>query len=297
MPAHARRVRELGLLAALYVAYSLTRVVAAHDLAAARGPGPRHRGSSRVCSTSTSRRASTGRRADLGWLSVPMDYWYCALHYLVTPVVLGWLYFRRPGSLRPGPQRDRARVGLGLVGYLAFPTAPPRLMGGAYVDSLARYAHFGWWAEHASAPAGLGGLTNELAAMPSLHVGWAVWVAWASVHEHASPRPVAVRLSIPSAPHSSSSAPATTGSSTPSWAARDRRRHLPPPGSSKPAHDSRSNHHRKKPPMNLTRPRQPEADPPPAGSGRHRPAPGGHRRLGLRRSGRHPWPWRGPTST
>jgi uncharacterized membrane protein len=52
-------------------------------------------------------------------------------------------------------------------------------MSGGYVDTLARYAEFGWWAGHASAPTGLGGLTNELAAMPSLHVGWAVWVAWA----------------------------------------------------------------------------------------------------------------------
>jgi len=33
----------------------------------------------------------------------------------------------------------------------------------------------------ASAPKGLGFLTNELAAMPSLHVGWAVWVAWVVV--------------------------------------------------------------------------------------------------------------------
>ena len=36
----------------------------------------------------------------------------------------------------------------------------------------------GWWGSDASAPRGLGELTNQLAAMPSLHVGWAVWVAW-----------------------------------------------------------------------------------------------------------------------
>ena len=67
---------------------------------------------------------------------------------------------------------------LGLVLYLALPTAPPRMMSGAYIDTLARESQYGWWTSHASAPAGLGGLTNELAAMPSLHVGWAVWVAW-----------------------------------------------------------------------------------------------------------------------
>jgi hypothetical protein len=52
-------------------------------------------------------------------------------------------------------------------------------MGTGYVDTLARYSDVGWWSTHASAPAGLGRFTNELAAMPSLHVGWAVWVAWA----------------------------------------------------------------------------------------------------------------------
>jgi hypothetical protein len=51
-------------------------------------------------------------------------------------------------------------------------------MPGGYVDTLARVSEYGWWSSHASAPAGFGGLTNELAAMPSLHVGWAVWAAW-----------------------------------------------------------------------------------------------------------------------
>jgi hypothetical protein len=52
-------------------------------------------------------------------------------------------------------------------------------MADGYVDVLAQTAPYGWWSDHASAPVGLDGLTNELAAMPSLHVGWAIWVAWA----------------------------------------------------------------------------------------------------------------------
>jgi hypothetical protein len=113
------------------------------------------------------------------WVAVPMDYWYCALHYLVTPAVLGWMYLRRTGTYTRVRNALVTSSGLGLICYLAFPTAPPRLVGGPYADTLAQYAHFGWWTEHASAPSGLGSLTNELAAMPSLHVGWAVWVAWA----------------------------------------------------------------------------------------------------------------------
>ena len=173
-----RGLRELLLLGSLYVAYSATRVFAADDLTAARGRA-RHieaiEASLHLDVESWLNRGTTS----IGWLAVPMDYWYCALHYLVTPVVIGWLYVRRRNSYATARNAIVIASALGLVGYLTLPTAPPRLMGGSYVDTLARYANFGWWSGHASAPAGLGGLTNELAAMPSLHVGWAVWVAWA----------------------------------------------------------------------------------------------------------------------
>jgi hypothetical protein len=113
------------------------------------------------------------------WIAVPMSLWYASLHYLVTPAVLIWIYLRRPDAYWRARNVLAVATGLGLVGFLLAPTAPPRLMGTGYVDTLARYSHFGWWSTHASAPAGLGRFTNELAAMPSLHVGWAVWVAWA----------------------------------------------------------------------------------------------------------------------
>ena len=62
------------------------------------------------------------------------------------------------------------------MAYLLLPTAPPRLFGG-YADVLALTSGDGWWGGDASAPKGLGGLTNQLAAFPSLHAGWALWVA------------------------------------------------------------------------------------------------------------------------
>src|SRR4051794_18933729 len=46
-----------------------------------------------------------------------------------------------------------------------------------YTDVLSLHAADGWWSTDASAPKGMGGLTNELAAFPSLHAGWALWVA------------------------------------------------------------------------------------------------------------------------
>ena len=40
---------------------------------------------------------------------------------------------------------------------------------------MAQYGSYGWWGSDASAPRGMGHLTNQYAAMPSLHVGWSLW--------------------------------------------------------------------------------------------------------------------------
>ncbi len=111
------------------------------------------------------------------------SYWYATLHYLVTGAVLLWLY--RLGSSTYVPARRALVVAtlLGLAAYLLVPTAPPRFIHG-YVDVLHLHASDGWWSSDASAPRGMGGLTNELAAFPSLHAGWALWVAL-SLQRHA----------------------------------------------------------------------------------------------------------------
>ena len=106
------------------------------------------------------------------------SYWYATLHYVVTAAVLIWLW--RLGADRYGPARRALAIGtlLALLAYIWLPTAPPRFIGG-YVDVLSLHAADGWWGADASAPRGLGGLTNELAAFPSMHAGWALWVALA----------------------------------------------------------------------------------------------------------------------
>jgi hypothetical protein len=42
-------------------------------------------------------------------------------------------------------------------------------------DVMRDYSDYGWWGASASAPRGLGDATNEYAAMPSMHCGWALW--------------------------------------------------------------------------------------------------------------------------
>jgi hypothetical protein len=61
-------------------------------------------------------------------------------------------------------------TGLALVGHMAFPLAPPRMMQG-WVDTGALYGHSVY------GPATGDGITNQFAAMPSLHVGWAFLIS------------------------------------------------------------------------------------------------------------------------
>jgi hypothetical protein len=112
----------------------------------------------------------------LTWLAVPACYFYATLHFVVTPSVLVWIFHRHRDDYR------RARTVLGLItvtallGFWRFPTAPPRLLASAgFHDTLATFSTWGWWGSDASVPAGATAIANQYAAMPSLHMAWALW--------------------------------------------------------------------------------------------------------------------------
>ncbi|MEV0441771.1 phosphatase PAP2 family protein [Streptomyces spectabilis] len=110
-------------------------------------------------------------------LGVPADFWYASLHYLVTPLILIWMFRSRAVHYAAARTWLMVSTLIGLVGFSLMPTCPPRLLdsGHGFVDTMAQYSDWGWWGGQASAPRGLGGMTNQYAAMPSLHVGWSLW--------------------------------------------------------------------------------------------------------------------------
>jgi hypothetical protein len=114
---------------------------------------------------------------DHAFLGVPADFMYASLHYIVTPTVLVWLWRRRPTHYRMARTWLMLSTLIGLIGFTLLPTAPPRLLTGhhGFIDTMAQYGSYGWWGGEASAPRGMGDLTNQYAAMPSLHVGWSLW--------------------------------------------------------------------------------------------------------------------------
>ena len=113
-------------------------------------------------------------------LAVPADYMYATLHYLVTPIVLVWMWRSHRDAYPRARTTLMVATILGLIGFSLLPVAPPRMLPG-FVDTMAQYAGTGWWSHDASAPRGVGSFTNQFAAMPSLHVGWALWCGWQMV--------------------------------------------------------------------------------------------------------------------
>jgi hypothetical protein len=122
----------------------------------------------------------------------PLNTFYSLAHFSVTLGVLLWLFLRRRGySLRRNA--IMATTAIALVGYALFPLMPPRLYPrDGIIDSLAVFGA-PWTYQRESA----GAISNQFAAMPSLHVAWAMWCTWAVWQEVRRPwvRAVAIAYS------------------------------------------------------------------------------------------------------
>ncbi|WP_282699621.1 bifunctional glycosyltransferase 87/phosphatase PAP2 family protein [Streptomyces sp. CC219B] len=99
------------------------------------------------------------------------DFYYTSFHFAVPLTVLGVLYWRRPVDYRWARSALGFATLLALVGFWLYPLAPPRLMPGlGIIDTVHGVQDF-------SKPdyGTLTALTNQYAAMPSLHFGWSLW--------------------------------------------------------------------------------------------------------------------------
>ena len=166
-------LRETALVLALLFTYTRIRLVASDDRSLAVGHARDVLSVERwlhLDVEATLNRVLTA----LPPLEVAASYWYAALHYTVTPLALVLLYRSRPAQYRRLRTALVLATAVALVGYVTFPTAPPRLVGG-YTDTLAATSSVGWWGAEGSAVRGAGGAVNQFAAMPSMHVGWALW--------------------------------------------------------------------------------------------------------------------------
>ncbi|WP_327175532.1 phosphatase PAP2 family protein [Streptomyces sp. NBC_01335] len=109
--------------------------------------------------------------AGIGWMRDFFDYYYSTFHFIIPLTILGVLYVRRPADYRWARSTIGFATLLALVGFWLYPLAPPRLMPGlGFIDTVHGVQDF-------SKPdyGTLTSVTNQYAAMPSLHFGWSLW--------------------------------------------------------------------------------------------------------------------------
>ena len=132
------------------------------------------------------------------------NLYYGTLHFVVTGAAMVLLFRRAPERYRTYRTTLAVMTGSALVGFSTFPLMPPRLLaddgpfGGApfggtafadqFVDTMV--THPTLWSFSSDT---MVAISNQYAAMPSLHIGWSVWCT-AALLPLAGPRWVRVAL-------------------------------------------------------------------------------------------------------
>ncbi len=120
-----------------------------------------------------------------------LQFWntfYGTAHFVVTAVAFVWLYRARPALFPLWRNVLGATTALAIVGFSLFPVMPPRLLdssdlyGGARLEVAQDIEPYGFvdtlkveggpWSFDSGA---MQKLSNQYAAMPSLHIAWSVW--------------------------------------------------------------------------------------------------------------------------
>ena len=120
------------------------------------------------------------------WFIEFWNVYYGTAHFIFTAGALIWCFRRRPEAYPLWRNTLASTTGLALIGFSTFPLMPPRLLnsplsfGGqrfagatnfGFVDTLEKIG--GLWSFDSGA---MVKISNQYAAMPSLHTAWATWV-------------------------------------------------------------------------------------------------------------------------
>lgn len=161
---------ELLLIRVTYAAYSSVRTAAQGDRATAEAHGRQIHSVERALHIGIEH-AVNHTVVGLPRLEHFLTFYYETFHFVLPPLILAVLYARRPVDYRWARGALGFATLLGLLGFWLYPLAPPRLMPGlGFVDTVHGVQDF-------SKPdyGVMTAVTNQYAAMPSLHFGWALW--------------------------------------------------------------------------------------------------------------------------
>jgi hypothetical protein len=199
--------KEVAFGIAVYAVYSVVR----NRFGSAGGdPGPAYEHARSVIDLERALRLYHEATVQKWYLDLPghglirgWNVYYGLAHFLVTLVALVWLFRRAPQRYRLWRNTLAITTCLAVIGFAAYSLMPPRLLDdpgefgacqiyapdaadaaapGAlsapgcdrygYVDTVARY---GGWISFGNE--GMKDVSNQYAAMPSMHIGWSSWSA------------------------------------------------------------------------------------------------------------------------
>ena len=199
--------KELVFAAAVYVVYSFVR----NQFGSAGGdPGPAFGHAEDLIALEKSLRLYIEPGLQQWYLGLPgqgliraWNVYYGLAHFLVTFVAFVWMFRRNPERHRLLRNTLAITTALAVIGFAAYPLMPPRLLddpgqfGGCqvyapdaaaaapsgalsapgcdrfgFVDTVS--AHGGWIS---FGDEGMKDVSNQYAAMPSMHIGWSTWTA------------------------------------------------------------------------------------------------------------------------
>jgi membrane-associated phospholipid phosphatase len=123
---------------------------------------------------------------NMRWLMDAADWTYLNGHFFVTLAVLVFIYLRRNDSFYFVRNMFLISMAIALVGYALYPTAPPRLMPEwGFTDAISQFMGVSHLDQGPTSA-----LINSYAAVPSMHVCFAIMAGWsmARLSRHRIPK-------------------------------------------------------------------------------------------------------------
>ena len=101
------------------------------------------------------------------------NYYYGSFHFIVTIFAGVYLYRHYRDDYPRFRNTIAITTAIALIGFTLYPLAPPRMFPG-FVDTLLKDPAF--WSFNSG---GMQTVSNQFAAMPSVHIAWSTWCALA----------------------------------------------------------------------------------------------------------------------
>jgi hypothetical protein len=163
-------LRQLALFAGAYYAYRIVRGLVDGQAAVAFENARTLVGAERTMGLFFEPGLQAWAQGE-AWIVTGANWMYVNSHFVITTTFLIWLYIARNHAYYYVRNMFMIAMGLALVGYLAYPTAPPRYMPEwGFTDTVAAFV-----GDAAEQSANV--LYNPFAAVPSMHVAFALMIA------------------------------------------------------------------------------------------------------------------------